>query len=81
MFGRPRPFKLLMIEYTDLSVVTESLNNFITLIQLQGEKSVQSNTIHTFEDSKGKFSSVASMDELIIVVFFLQKLKRYQNHV
>jgi formate hydrogenlyase subunit 6/NADH:ubiquinone oxidoreductase subunit I len=75
------PFKLLIIEYTDLSVVTESFNNFIALRQLWGEKSVHADTIHTFEDSKGKFSSVTSMDRLIIATFFVETREISESYV
>ena len=75
------PFKLLIIEYPDLSVVTESFNNFIALRQLWGEKSVRADTIHTFEDSKGKFSSITSMDGLIIATFFAETKKISESYV
>ncbi|MHC4453335.1 MAG: DUF6599 family protein, partial [Planctomycetota bacterium] len=75
------PFKVLIIGYTDLSVVTESFNNFIALRKSWGEKSVQTGAIHTFEDSKGKFSSITSMDGLIIATFFVETKKTSESYV
>ncbi len=79
--GNGSSFKLLIIKYPDLSVVEESLNNFIMLRELWGEKGVQADTIHTFKDSKGKFSSITSMDRLIIATFFVETKEISETYI
>lgn len=75
------PFKILIIEYPDLSVAMESFNNFIELRKSWREKSVQTDTIQTFMDSNGKFSSITVMDKLIVATFFVESQKTSESYV
>ncbi len=63
------PFKIMIIRYRDRSIALESFNNFIELRKSWGDKSIDINKLQTFEDSKGKFSSMSCADNYIIATF------------
>jgi len=75
------PFKLLIVKYTNKHVAVESFNNFVELRESWGEKDLKTNGLHTFEDLKGRFSSIACVDNVIIATFFVETREISELHI
>jgi len=66
------PFKLLIVKYPEKSVAEESFKNFVELRESWGEDVVKTGRLHTFEDLKGKYSSISCINSFIIVTFLVE---------
>jgi formate hydrogenlyase subunit 6/NADH:ubiquinone oxidoreductase subunit I len=78
------PFKIMIIKYREQSIASESFNNFIDLRKSWGDKSIDTNELCTFEDSKGKFSSISCTNNYIITTFLVgtrEDSEAYANKV
>ena len=78
------PFKIMIIKYREQSIASESFNNFIDLRKSWGDKSIDTNELYTFEDSKGKFSSISCTNNYIITTFLVdtrEDSEAYANKV
>jgi hypothetical protein len=75
------PFKMLVIKYPKKQVAVESFNNFVELRESWGEKGLEINGLHTFEDLKGRFSSVTRVNNIIIATFFVETRVKSELHI
>jgi hypothetical protein len=75
------PFKMLIVKYSDKQVAAESFKNFVELRESWGEKGLKSRSVHTFEDLKGKFSSITCVDSLIIATFFVETREESKSYI
>ena len=75
------PFKMLIVKYSDKQVAVESFNNFVELRESLGEKGLEIGALHTFEDLKGKFSSITCVDSLIIATFFVETREESKSYI
>ena len=75
------PFKVLIVKYSDKQVAAESFNNFVQLRESWGEKGLKSGSVHTFEDLKGKFSSITCVDSLVIATFFVETREESESYI
>ena len=75
------PFKMLVIKYPKKQVAVESFNNFVELRESWGEKGLEINGLHTFEDLKGRFSSITRVDNIIIATFFVETRVKSELHI
>ena len=75
------PFKMLIVKYSDKQVAAESFNNFVELRESWGEKGLKSGSVHTFEDLKGKFSSITCVDSLVIATFFVETREESESYI
>ncbi len=78
------PFKIMIIKYREQSIASESFNNFIDLRKSWGDKSIDTNELCTFEDSKGRFSSISCVNNYIISTFLVgtrEESEAYVNKV
>ncbi|MGR3292954.1 MAG: hypothetical protein ACUZ9M_02915, partial [Candidatus Scalindua sp.] len=76
-----QPFKMLIVKYPDKQVAEESFNNFVGLRESWGEKGLKTNALHTFEDLKGKFSTITCVDSLIIATFFVETRVKSESYI
>ncbi|MCP4252960.1 MAG: 4Fe-4S dicluster domain-containing protein [Candidatus Scalindua sp.] len=74
-------FKMLIVEYTNKQVALEPLNNFVELRKSWGENGLKTGSVHTFEDLKGRFSSIACIDNTIIATFFVETREKSELHI
>ena len=70
------PFKIMIIKYREQSIASESFNNFIDLRKSWGDKSIYTNGLCTFEDSKGRFSSISCVNNNYIISTFLVDIRK-----
>jgi hypothetical protein len=75
------PFKMLIVKYSKKQVAVESFNNFVGLRESWGEKGLKTNVLHTFEDLKGKFSTITCVDSLIIATFFVETREESESYI
>ncbi len=78
------PFKIMIIKYREQSIASESFNNFIDLRKSWGDKYIATNELCTFEDSKGRFSSISCVNNYIISTFLVgtrEESEAYVNKV
>ncbi|GAX62302.1 ferredoxin [Candidatus Scalindua japonica] len=75
------PFKMLFVKYSDNQVAIESLNNFVALRESWGEQYLKTGQVHTFEDLKGKFSSVTCVNSLVIATFFVETREESELYI
>ncbi len=65
------PFKTMIIKYRDKLVAETSFRKFIELRKSWGEKGIGADELYTFEDSKGRFSSISCVDDFVIATFLV----------
>jgi len=75
------PFKMLLVRYPKKQAAVESFNNLVELRESWGEKGLNTNGLHTFEDLKGKFSSIKCLDNIIIATFFVETREKSELHI
>ena len=75
------PFKILIVKYPEKSVAEESFKNFIELRESWGEDSVKTNTLYTFEDLKGKYSSISCINSFLVITFLVETKKDSESSV
>jgi len=75
------PFKIMIIKYRGQSIASESFNNFIDLRKSWGDKPIYTNGLCTFEDSKGRFSSISCVNNYIISTFLVDIRKDSEAYV
>ncbi|MFQ5712457.1 MAG: DUF6599 family protein [Candidatus Scalinduaceae bacterium] len=66
------PFKILIVKYHNKSIAKKSFQNFIELRKSWGEKITDAGVLYTFEDSKGRYSSVTCVNSFIIATFLVE---------
>ena len=69
------------MKYSDKQVAAESLNNFVELRESWGEKGLKTRSVHTFEDLKGKFSSITRVNSIVIATFFVETREESESHI
>ena len=74
-------FKMLIIGYSDKQTAAESVKNFVELRESWGEKGLKTRSVHTFEDLKGKFSSITCINNLLIATFFVETKEESESHI
>ena len=72
---------MLIVQYSDKQVAAESLNNFIELRESWGEKGLKTGSVHTFEDLKGKFSSITCVNSVVIATFFVETREESESYI
>jgi polyferredoxin len=75
------PFKIMIIKYRDKSIASESFNNFIDLRKSWGDKSIDTNKLYTFEDPKGRFSSISCLNNYVIATFLVDTREDSETYV
>ncbi len=75
------PFKILIVKYPEKSVAEESFKNFIELRKSWDEDSVKTDTLYTFEDSKGKYSSISCVNSFLVITFLVETRKDSESSV
>jgi hypothetical protein len=74
-------FKMLIVKYADKQTALESFNNFSELRESWGEIDRTIGAVHTFEDLKGKFSSITCVNSIIIATFFVETREESELHI
>jgi hypothetical protein len=74
-------FKMLIVRYPKKQVAVESFNRFVELRESWGEKSLKINGLHSFEDLKGKFSSITCINNILIATFFVETREKSELHI
>jgi ferredoxin len=75
------PFKMLIVKYSNKQVAMGSFKNFVELRESWGEKGLKSRSVHTFEDLKGKFSSITCVSSLVIATFFVETREESESYI
>jgi hypothetical protein len=75
------PFKILIVKYSEKSVAEESFKNFIELRESWGEDSVKTDTLYTFEDLKGKYSSISCINSFLVITFLVETKKDSESSI
>jgi ferredoxin len=75
------PFKILIVKYPEKSVAEESFKNFIELRESWGEDNVKTDTLYTFEDLKGKYSSISCVNSFLVITFLVETRKDSESYV
>ena len=76
------PFKILIVKYPDKSFSSDAYNNLIELKKSWGEEKVtDTKEFDTFEDAKGRFSSVSCVNSFIIANFLVEIKETSQTYV
>ncbi|MFQ5685594.1 MAG: DUF6599 family protein [Candidatus Scalindua sp.] len=75
------PFKMLIVKYPEKSVAEESFKNFIEMRKSWGEDSVKIDTLYTFEDSKGRYSSISCVNSFVVITFLVETREASELHV
>ncbi len=75
------PFKILIVKYSDKSIAEESFKNFVELRESWGERGISTIVLNTFEDSKGKFSSISHISNFIIATFLVETREDSESYV
>ncbi len=66
------PFKVLIVKYNDKSVASASYKNIMELKKSWGEKGTITTKSNTFEDTKGRFSSISCVNGFVIATFLVE---------
>ncbi|MFQ5964439.1 MAG: DUF6599 family protein [Candidatus Scalinduaceae bacterium] len=75
------PFKILLVKYRNKAIAEESLKNFIELRKSWGEKVIRTDALYTFEDLKGRYSSVTCINSFVIATFLVGTRKDSEAYV
>jgi hypothetical protein len=71
----------LIVKYPEKSVAEESFKNFIELRESWGEDNVKTDTLYTFEDLKGKYSSISCVNSFLVITFLVETRKDSESYV
>jgi len=75
------PFKILIVKYPEKSVAEESFKNFIELRESWGEDVVKTGRLHTFEDLKGRYSSISCANSFVVITFLVETRTDSESYV
>ncbi|MDR4504641.1 MAG: 4Fe-4S dicluster domain-containing protein [Candidatus Scalindua sp.] len=70
------PYKILIVRYSDKSSASAAYNNLVGLKKSWGEESVSdTENFNTFKDSKGRFSTISSLNVFVLATFLVPTIE------